>query len=195
MHNYCSDCGTKTVERIPEYDDTERKVCPNCGKIFYNNPEVLVIGLLSCGMRMLWLKRAHPPQVGKWLIPMGYVESHETLQMAVAREIHEEVGLEVPHQKMQLIALGMLVRMNQLHIGFHAELAEHSGVAGAEVQELDWFTEEEAPWSELAYVDAEPLMRRIYAWLQSGKPTSGVGSLPPIKEFIVDGADPNVGKH
>lgn len=186
MNKYCSECGTKTIARIPEYDDTERRVCPACAKIFYNSPEVLVLGVLSCQNKMLWIKRAHPPQVGKWLIPMGYVEPRETLQTAVVREISEEVGLEIPHQQMQLIALGTLVRMNQIHIGFHIEVTQECGLAGVEVQELGWFTEGNAPWGRLAYKEAEPLLRRIYNWLQSGKPTTGVGSLPPIKEFIVD---------
>ncbi len=186
MSKYCGECGTKTINQVPEFDDSERSVCPACGEIFYNSPTVLVIGILSCGAKMLWHKRAHPPQVGCWLIPMGYVEANETLQEAIVREIREEVTLDVKLRELKLIALGTLVRMNQIHVGFHVALAQEGGVAGVEAQEIGWFTEEEAPWEELAYSDAEPLLRRVYAWLQQGRPASGPSALPEIKEFIVD---------
>lgn len=44
---------------------------------------------------VLLLERAHPPFEGAWVLPGGLVEPGETAQAACAREVTEEVGLDV----------------------------------------------------------------------------------------------------
>jgi ADP-ribose pyrophosphatase YjhB (NUDIX family) len=43
--------------------------------------------------RILLVKRARPPTAGTWTLPGGRVESGETLEAAVLREVHEETAL------------------------------------------------------------------------------------------------------
>ena len=38
-----------------------------------------------------------------------------------------------------------------------------------ETLEAAWFTEEEAPWSEIAFPQAEGQIRKAYAWLKGGQ--------------------------
>ncbi len=45
--------------------------------------------------RLLALRRAHPPCVGEWDLPGGFVEAGEEPREAILREIAEETGLEV----------------------------------------------------------------------------------------------------
>lgn len=45
--------------------------------------------------RVLLIKRANPPQKGRWTVPGGKVEPGETLAEAAARETLEETGLRV----------------------------------------------------------------------------------------------------
>lgn len=45
--------------------------------------------------RLLLIQRGHDPGCGKWSLPGGRVESGETDQAAVVRELREETGLDV----------------------------------------------------------------------------------------------------
>ena len=45
--------------------------------------------------QILLIQRGTPPQQGKWSLPGGRVETGETLQEAVAREVFEETGYTV----------------------------------------------------------------------------------------------------
>ena len=58
-------------------------------------PVVAVGGVAVLDGSVLLVRRATPPQAGRWTIPGGHVEPGETLASAVERELLEETGLRV----------------------------------------------------------------------------------------------------
>jgi len=63
-----------------------------------DNPEapVCAVGaIVFRGNAVLLIRRAKPPAQGQWSIPGGRVALGETLEAAVARELREEVGMDV----------------------------------------------------------------------------------------------------
>ena len=58
-------------------------------------PVVGVGAVILDGDRVLLIKRAHEPLKGQWSLPGGRVESGETLEQAIVREVQEETGLDV----------------------------------------------------------------------------------------------------
>lgn len=58
-------------------------------------PVVGVGAVIVDTARVVLVKRAHEPLKGEWSLPGGTVELGETLEAAVAREVHEETGLTI----------------------------------------------------------------------------------------------------
>jgi len=61
-------------------------------------PERPVVGVGAVvldGSRVLLIKRGHAPLKGQWSLPGGGVETGETLEQAIAREVLEETGLTI----------------------------------------------------------------------------------------------------
>lgn len=60
-----------------------------------DRPIVGVGAIVIDGGRVLLVRRANEPLKGEWSVPGGAVEVGETVQAAIAREVHEETGLRV----------------------------------------------------------------------------------------------------
>ena len=58
-------------------------------------PEVAVGAIVRSGGEVLLIRRAQEPEVGRWSVPGGRVESGESIAEAVERETFEETGLRV----------------------------------------------------------------------------------------------------
>ena len=58
------------------------------------SPEVAVGAIVVADDRILLIRRARPPAIGRWSVPGGRVIGGETLAEAVVRELAEETGLE-----------------------------------------------------------------------------------------------------
>ena len=69
--NFCSNCGTRVVLKVPEGDFLPRHVCENCGTIHYQNPKLVVGRVPEYEGRILICKRGIEPRLGYWTIPGG----------------------------------------------------------------------------------------------------------------------------
>lgn len=94
-YRYCPLCSSTLVEAL--VDGHKRLKCPNdtCGFIFYQNPAPAAGVLLIREDRVLLVKRAHPPKVGWWCLPAGFMEWGEHPRETAVREVREETGLHV----------------------------------------------------------------------------------------------------
>jgi 8-oxo-dGTP diphosphatase len=65
----------------------------------------IVVITLEKRPRVLLIKRKNDPFAGKWALPGGFVDEHETLHNAANRELKEETGLDALEME-QLHAFG-----------------------------------------------------------------------------------------
>ena len=61
----------------------------------YVTVDAVVLRPAAESYELLFIKRKNEPFKGKWALPGGFVEEHEDLRDAAARELQEETGLRV----------------------------------------------------------------------------------------------------
>jgi mutator protein MutT len=105
-------------------------------------------GVVLSDQRVLLIRRGKQPLVGRWSIPGGTVESGETLEQALVREMAEETGLEVEPQ--ELLTVFDWIEREGDRVVFHYVIADYlcrclSGTAraGSDALEVRWVGPEE----------------------------------------------------
>jgi 8-oxo-dGTP diphosphatase len=143
MIRYCTDCGSKTTpQRI---GNQQLSSCPQCERIFFRNPKVVVTGLIEQGGRVLLVLRDIEPGRGLWGLPGGYVDWDEHPAAAMVRECEEETGAHVSAE--DLIAVEHITMGDQgiVMLAYRARLLGGEIRAREEVQQVSWFPPDALP--------------------------------------------------
>jgi NAD+ diphosphatase len=138
-HQFCGRCRTPT-----ENQDGERaKRCPSCGLAAFPRLSPAVIVLVERGDEILLARSPHfLPGVYSTLA--GFVEPGETLEQTVAREIEEEVGVQV--RDVRYFGSQPWPFPNSLMIGFRARWAGGELTPDpAEIEDAGWFRADALP--------------------------------------------------
>jgi ADP-ribose pyrophosphatase YjhB (NUDIX family)/GNAT superfamily N-acetyltransferase len=90
---YCPQCSHELEEG--EVAGRRRQYCPACHYVIYRNPVPGVGILCEKDDGLVLIRRGHPPYVGEWALPSGYIEADESSEQAAVRECREETGLEI----------------------------------------------------------------------------------------------------
>ena len=89
-HRFCANCGTATAVFRAGWG----RKCPNCQTEHFPRVDPVVIMIAEHdGRALLGRQPAFPP--GRYSALAGFLEPGESIEEAVAREIHEEAGVRV----------------------------------------------------------------------------------------------------
>lgn len=91
-HLFCGLCGNKTESRQGGHQ--RRCLSEACGALHFPRCDPAVIMLVHDGPRCLLGRQVSWPK-GRYSTLAGFVEPGESLEEAVAREVHEEAGIDV----------------------------------------------------------------------------------------------------
>ncbi|MEU6810312.1 NAD(+) diphosphatase [Streptomyces sp. NPDC046831] len=138
LHRFCSRCGERTV--IAAAGHIRR--CPACGAEHYPRTDPAVIMAVTDDEdRILLGRQVHWPE-GRFSTLAGFVEPGESIEQAVRREVHEEVGIAVG--EVEYVASQPWPFPSSLMLGFMAQ-ATTTGIEvdGDEIHEARWFSRDE----------------------------------------------------
>jgi len=89
---YCPKCGKQDL-----IQDSEKSIkCNSCGFRYFINMSAAVAAIIRNNKNeILFTIRKHEPAMGMLDLPGGFVDLGETAENALAREIYEELNLEI----------------------------------------------------------------------------------------------------
>ena len=138
-HRFCGKCGTPTTTKSGEL----AKQCPNCGLLAYPRISPAVMVLVRDGDRLL-LGRSPHFKPGVFSALAGFVEPGETLEACAAREVREEVGIEITN--LRYFRSQPWPFPNSLMVAFFADYAGGTITPDPnEIEAADWFRPDALP--------------------------------------------------
>jgi ADP-ribose pyrophosphatase YjhB (NUDIX family) len=167
--NFCPDCGAGLARHVVGGQQRNHWYCGRCKEERYDHAMVVVTCFVACENRLLWVQRELEPQRGLWSIPGGFLENGETLAQGAARELHEEAGVLIPAQQLQLYMTGTITFINQVYVAFRATVDTDYCLAGVESRDCRYFSREECPWDKVAYPQVNDSIVQAYDDLDSGR--------------------------
>jgi NAD+ diphosphatase len=132
-HRYCGRCGTATEAKSEE----RARACPACRLAVYPRISPAVMALVRREGEILLGRSPHFPP-GMYSALAGFVEPGETLEQCLAREVEEEVGVQV--SRIRYFASQPWPFPNSLMIAFvcdwvSGEIRPQAG----EIEAANWF--------------------------------------------------------
>jgi NAD+ diphosphatase len=138
-HRFCGVCGSKTVSE----DAGHQRRCTSsaCNAVHFPRTDPAVIMAVSDGERLLLGRQASWPP-GMRSVLAGFVEPGESLEEAVAREVKEEVGIEV--EDVRYHSSQPWPFPSSIMLGFNARaLSTDIHLSPDEIAEAAWYTREQ----------------------------------------------------
>jgi NAD+ diphosphatase len=140
-HQFCGACGAPTDTHLT----MRARVCSPCKVDFYPRIAPAMIVAVERGPELLLARSPHFPP-GIYSALAGFVDPGESVEEAVAREVREEVGIEV--ENIRYFGSQPWPFPNSLMLGFHADYRSGElAIDGEEIEDANFF-----------HVDALPKM-------------------------------------
>jgi len=166
--------------QVPEGDNRQRLVCPECNYIAYENPRIVAGSVVTRGDQILMCRRAIFPRKGFWTLPAGFLELGESPQDGARREAKEEACADIAIN--QMLAVYSIPGVGQIQFMFRATL-ESEFSAGHETSEAKLVGWDEIPWDDIAFPSVTWALRQYYEsrgrrdFAPFGNPEGQVGDL------------------
>jgi NAD+ diphosphatase len=140
LNQYCGKCGHKTALKAEERAIT----CTNCGTTVYPKISPAIIVGITCGDKIL-LARGKNFRASFYSLVAGYADIGESLEDAVAREVKEEVGIEV--RNIRYYKSQPWPFSGSMMIGYWADADDTQPIRiqESEIAEAAWFSRDNLP--------------------------------------------------
>ncbi|HTT05811.1 MAG TPA: NAD(+) diphosphatase [Steroidobacteraceae bacterium] len=159
-HRYCGVCGSPTVPRSAGH--VLQCSSESCHSQVFPRLDPAIIVLVTQGEHaLLGRQPSWPP--GRFSTLAGFVEPGESLEEAVAREVHEETGARV--RSVRYFSSQPWPFPASLMLGFHAQAAMEPIQLDGELEEARWFERAELQAGKVLLPPPHTIARRLLeAW-------------------------------
>ncbi|MEL0613883.1 NAD(+) diphosphatase [Marinomonas arenicola] len=160
-HRFCGRCGTEMRNR---HTTEHTKICPTCNLRHYPRISPCIIVSVKKGNKLL-LARGTQMQTDMQSNIAGFVEAGETLEQAVAREVQEEVGIQV--KNIRYASSQPWSFPHQLMVGFFADYdGGELTPAPGEIEEAAWWDIDNLPNIPSPVTISGQIIRQHALWIQ-----------------------------
>ena len=141
LFGYCPRCGSNRFG----INDFKSKKCGNCGFVLYFNPIAATVAvIINENNELLVARRAKEPAKGTLDLPGGFVDSFETAEEGVAREVAEETGLKVKETRYLFSLPNKYIysgfEEHTMDLFFLCKAEERALTPADDVEELQWIS-------------------------------------------------------
>ncbi len=152
QHRFCSRCGQPLTQVQAEFS----MQCEPCRMRFYPRIAPCIIVLVTHGRKVLLAQGEKRRGSGWYGAIAGFIESGESAEQAVAREVKEEINVDITN--IEYMNSQSWPFPNQLMLGFQAEYVSGEVIpAIGEIADAQWFDIDELP--------EHPPMLSIAGWM------------------------------
>jgi NAD+ diphosphatase len=139
-NKFCGKCGSKNVAK----KDERALVCENCSTIVYPKISPAVIVAITCNDKIL-LARGKHYKGNFYSLIAGYVDTGESLEETIVREVREEIGIEI--RNIRYYSSQPWPFSGSIMIGYFAEADDTQPIHidENEIIEAAWFTRGNLP--------------------------------------------------
>jgi len=171
---YCGRCGAGAPGQAASPAGPFR--CAACGfTLFFSPVSAVAAVVLRPDGRALFIRRAQDPGKGRLALPGGFVEPGESAEEALAREVREEVGLELrdvrylsSHANRYLFA-GVTYHTLDLFYTGHAGEPGRAAALDA-VESVEWIDPITVSLDEIAFDSMRAALRALRATHEQAGP-------------------------
>lgn len=162
---FCPACGAEAFRAVsPKQFD-----CQSCGFVYFQNVAAAAGAVIEAEGKVLLVQRAKEPDLGMLDLPGGFVDPRETLEIALVRELEEELGLQLNVENCGEYFCSSVneypykgVVYHSLDLFFLISLEQQPAIRPADdVGGYQWFEPGEIPLERVAFRSVQDALRHF----------------------------------
>ena len=165
IFKHCPNCASSNIE----FPDNVRFFCNDCEFTYFHNIAAAVAVVFRYQDKILFAVRNIDPDKGKLDLPGGFIDPNENAEQAAAREIKEELGLEVQPSDLKYITTepnnylykNVPYRTMDIFYEYILDDDEIQIVAKDEIASLRWIPTSQIDLSEIGFISIRRAIAKI----------------------------------